>query len=116
MICSLMAAVLSRMAAARRAAPWLYGSVSVSGHAGEGGEYVPVPAHDDLGRGAFGVGQFEERLALGDGGGGGAVGEEVVEEGGLVSATHALDPDVVGAVVGFQRVGKGRTEGSLSMV
>lgn len=92
------------------------GRVSAWGHAGEGGEHVPVPAHDHLGRRAFGVGQFEEGLALGDGGGGGAVGEEVVEEGGLVGATHALDPDVVGAVVSFQRVGKGRAEGSLSMV
>lgn len=92
------------------------GSVSAWGHAGEGGEHVPVPAHDHLGRGAFGVGQFEEGLALGDGGGGGAVGEEVVEKCGLVGAADPLDPDVVGAVVGFQCVGKCRAEGSLSMV
>jgi len=85
------------------------------GRGGRAGEYVPVPAHDDLGRGASGVGQYEEILALGNGGDGRAVGKEVVEEGGLVGAADPLDPNLVGAVVGFQCVGKCRAEGALFM-
>jgi len=71
---------------------------------------VPVSACDDLGRGAFGVGEDEEVLHLGDSGSSRAVGEEVVEESGSVLAAYSLDPDLVGTVVGLERVRERRPE------
>lgn len=69
------------------------GAALGDGGTGEGGT-LAVATGDDLGLGAERVGADEEALHLVNGGGGGALGEEVVEEAGGVGTANTLDPDV----------------------
>lgn len=69
------------------------GAALGDGGTGEGGT-LAVATGDDLGLGAERVGTDEEALHLVNGGGGSALGEEVVEEAGGVSTANTLDPDV----------------------
>lgn len=69
---------------------------------------LPVSTRDNLCAGAFGVGKSEEVLHLGNSCCRGAVGEEVIEQVGLVVAADSLDPDIgcaIGRLKDVRRVG-----------
>jgi hypothetical protein len=75
-----------------------------------------VTTCNELGVGAFGVGQVREADHLGDGLRSGTARHEVTGDGGVVGAADTLDPDVVGTVLALESVTERRAKSSLEVV
>ena len=80
------------------------------------GANVRIAASNNGGLGAFGVREVEQSNSFRDGFGWRASRREVVGETGLVGSSYSLDPDAVSAIVLFERVSEGDTEGALVVV